>query len=95
MKILAIANQKGGVGKSTLTVHLAYAAIEAGLRVLLVDMDKQGIERYSTEIRADAVQPLGARPEGAGGGSRQPQGQGNEPQPVGALPPDMDDDLPY
>lgn len=42
MKILAVANQKGGVGKSTLTVHLAYAALEAGLRVLLVDMDKQG-----------------------------------------------------
>lgn len=42
MKTLAVANQKGGVGKSTLTVHLAYAAIEAGLRVLLVDMDKQG-----------------------------------------------------
>lgn len=42
MKILAVANQKGGVGKSTLTVHLAYAALEAGLRVLVVDMDKQG-----------------------------------------------------
>lgn len=42
MKILSIANQKGGVGKSTLTVHLAYAGMEAGLRVLLVDMDKQG-----------------------------------------------------
>lgn len=42
MKTLAVANQKGGVGKSTLTVHLAYAALEAGLRVLLVDMDKQG-----------------------------------------------------
>lgn len=42
MKTLAIANQKGGVGKSTLTVHLAYAALEAGERVLLVDMDKQG-----------------------------------------------------
>lgn len=42
MKILAVANQKGGVGKSTLTVHLAYAALEAGQRVLLVDMDRQG-----------------------------------------------------
>lgn len=42
MKTLSIANQKGGVGKSTETVHLAYAALEAGLRVLLVDMDVQG-----------------------------------------------------
>lgn len=42
MKILAVANQKGGVGKSTVAVHVAYAAREAGLRVLLVDMDKQG-----------------------------------------------------
>jgi chromosome partitioning protein len=42
MKILSVANQKGGVGKSTLTAHLAYAALEAGQRVLLVDMDKQG-----------------------------------------------------
>jgi chromosome partitioning protein len=42
MRILAVVNQKGGVGKSTLTVHLAYAAQEAGLRVLLVDLDKQG-----------------------------------------------------
>lgn len=42
MKSLSIANQKGGVGKSTLCVHICYAAIEQGLRVLLVDMDKQG-----------------------------------------------------
>ena len=54
MKILAIANQKGGVGKSTLTVHLAYAAIEAGLRVLLVDMDKQGSLSLSFPPAEDA-----------------------------------------
>lgn len=54
MKILAIANQKGGVGKSTLTVHLAYAALEAGLRVLLVDMDKQGSLSLSFAAANDA-----------------------------------------
>lgn len=42
MKILSVANQKGGVGKSTFCAHLAYRALEQGLRVLLVDMDKQG-----------------------------------------------------
>lgn len=42
MKILAVVNQKGGVGKSTVAVHLSYAARENGLRVLLVDLDRQG-----------------------------------------------------
>lgn len=42
MKILAVANQKGGVAKSTLCVQLAHAAVEAGKRVLLVDLDPQG-----------------------------------------------------
>ena len=46
MKTLAIANQKGGVGKSTLTVHLAYAATEAGLRVLLVDTLHEKAARF-------------------------------------------------
>lgn len=39
---IALCNQKGGVGKSTTTFHLARAADRAGLRVLVVDMDPQG-----------------------------------------------------
>lgn len=39
---LALCNQKGGVGKSTTTYHLARAAVVAGLRVLAVDADPQG-----------------------------------------------------
>ena len=43
--IISLQNRKGGVGKTTLAVHIAYALATKGVRVLLVDADPQGSAR--------------------------------------------------
>jgi len=55
-RVIAFANQKGGVAKTTTTLNLAVAFAEAGNRVLAVDMDPQGNLTMSQGIDPDSLE---------------------------------------
>jgi chromosome partitioning protein len=56
MKVIAFANQKGGVAKTTTTLNLAVAFAEKGARVLCIDMDPQGNLTMSQGIDPDSLE---------------------------------------
>lgn len=63
MRVLVLASQKGGSGKTTIAASLAVAAVQAGERVVVVDLDPQGSlaewgkAREATDIVFRSVEP--------------------------------------
>lgn len=57
MEIIAVANQKGGVGKSTSTINIAAMLAKYGNKVLIIDMDPQGHSTKGLGINLEADSP--------------------------------------
>ena len=55
-RVIAFANQKGGVAKTTSTLNLAVALKERGLRVLVIDLDPQGNLTMSQGLDPDTIE---------------------------------------
>ena len=55
VRVIALANQKGGVAKTTTTLNLAVALKEKGMRVLCVDLDPQGNLTMSQGLNPDEI----------------------------------------
>jgi chromosome partitioning protein len=58
MRVIAVLNQKGGAGKTTIATHLARALQLEGAEVLLVDSDPQGSARDWAAVREDQPVPV-------------------------------------
>ena len=83
-KVIAMCNQKGGVGKTTSTINLGASLAEYGRRVLLVDLDPQGALSAGLGVPHYELEHTSPQPAGRAAGvdrRRADQHPGQEPGP--------------